>query len=171
MYEQTKKSETTTTRNVDEWIDGEGKFHRKTVFETITDPMDLNQATFPRRQGKRGFGNFNQKGFWRNLKPMDDPVFRGPIEPVDSKSPEIPAINVKEFIEKGKKILSGMGIDVETEIKNLFTKSKEEVNPDTTNSEEEPKTETKEPLNQKKEVNPWQKKQKPQKKQNQKKKK
>jgi len=212
MCEKTiKKSETTTKKYIDEWIDGEGKFHRKTIFETITGPMDLNQATFPfGRQNRKGL-NFNtpkpglqrlnhpriyQKSFWgpmypEMIKPGYDPLSRALnpdeigefierknkiMENMKTKtykgpSEEKPAIDVKEFIEKGRKILSGMGIDVETEIKNLFTKpkeeTKEEVNPDTTNSEEEPKQELKSKI-QKEVKTKWQKTKKPLKKQNQK---
>jgi len=176
MCEKTiKKSETTTKKYIDEWIDGEGKFHRKTIFETITSPMDLNQATFPGglnpiptligNDKRLGRTSRHPKPFWARPKypisgmisPGQNPMFCGQI---DSKSPERPAIDVKEFIAKGREILSGMGIDVEKEIKNLFTKPKEK-----SKEESEKKEET---LNQKKEVKPWQKN-KPLKKQKQRK--
>lgn len=202
MCEKTiKKSETTTKRDCDEWIDGEGKFHRKVTEETITGPMDLKQATFLGRQNRKRFIHpYRPKPFWKPMYPMmrsiPNSVFCGPIgpiEPIESKSPETsvhidefverqkkilekipenksqekPVIDVKEFIEKGKKILSGMGIDVENEIKNLFTKPKEGTKTDLEIEEET--------LNQKKEVKTWQKnkplKKQKQKNQNQKKKK
>lgn len=150
MYEKTvNKSEKITKRDCDEWIDGEGKFHRKVIFETITSPMDLNQAINPMKERFSRHlkpARFPQKSFWSPMKPSDNEVLgefinsKFPEKPrmnfnefmgeqkkiIDSKLPEKPAIDVKEFIEKGRKILSGMGIDIETEIKNLFTKPEEE---------------------------------------------
>ena len=39
------KFEKTTKKVIDTWVDGEGRFHKKIVVETISTPMNLNQAT------------------------------------------------------------------------------------------------------------------------------
>lgn len=120
MCEKTiKKSETITRRDCDEWIDGEGKFHRRIIFETITSPMNLNQATFPKRQGRKGFihpySNWFQirsprnikvpkyeEPFWSPMKPSDNEVLDGFI---NSKLPERPRMNFNEFMGEQKKII------------------------------------------------------------------
>jgi len=189
------KSETTTKRDVDEWVDGEGKFHRRIIEETIKGPMDLNETILPRRQKRNRIPNSPRPKFWNPMYPkFQDPTDylsfpevlnsfrdfnereRRRFENMDTSKDmntskeesekrylEKPVIDIKEFIDKVREILSGLGVDVEKEIKKFFTKSKEGTK---TNFEKE------ETLNQKKEVKTWQKnkKQKP-KKQNQKKKK
>ena len=167
----TNKSETKTKKDIDEWLDGEGRFHRKVVIETITSPIDTRQATNPRMVSP---GFFRQSPCFPEFRFSGSQGYQEPKQFFGRNMSDKPVIDVKEFIEKGKKILSGMGIDVEKEIKNLFTqpeketKTAEELVNETKEAEikEEPKQEVKEetktkPLNQKKEVEKWQKTKKP----------
>ena len=160
------KSEIKTKKDIDEWLDGEGRFHRKVVIETITSPIDTRQATNPRMVSP---GFFRQSPCFPEFRFSGSQGYQEPKQFFGNNMTNKPVIDVKSFIENGKKILSSMGINVEKEIKNLFTqpeketKTAEELVNETKEAEkEEPKQEVKEetktkPLNQKKEVEKWQK--------------
>jgi len=169
------KSETTTKRDVDEWIDGEGNFHRKTVIETITSPMNTRDAVNPNKIN-------HMPGFFRQTRGIVNPMkIRFPIKQIrepkqffGNNMSDKPLIDFKTIMEQGKKILEASGMKLEdlfkplTGVKVSTEKSLKEIKEEI---KEEIKKEEKD-LNQKKEVKTWQKTKKQKlKKQNQKKKK
>lgn len=90
------KTTTITKRDCDEWVDGEGKFHRKVTFETITDPINTKQAT--QQIIRVPLPRFFKK---LNTKVLEPPKFSHPS-----------MIDIGKMMKMGKEFLDNCGIDI-----------------------------------------------------------
>ena len=176
------RCESTTKKDVDEWLDGEGKFHRKIVIETVTNPINTRDAVNPNK--KIGFPGFFRQDpcfpefRFRGFQDNQEFKFPDPEQFFGNNMSDKPLIDFKKIIEQGKTLLEKMGIDIKDVDKSAeeLVKEVKKENPKQENPKEEKpitegtpnivgeknkpeiKPETK-PLNQKKEVEKCQKKQ------------
>lgn len=104
--EEINRSETITNRN--EWVDSEGRFHRRVVIETIIVPAKVQDnkpnPTINFGIPKEFIDNF--PGFWNSMKVQEPKNFFG--NPTDK-----PLIDIKALMEKGKKFLEQSGMKLE----------------------------------------------------------
>lgn len=126
MEQNIKRTDKVVNKPVDEWIDGQGYFHRKVIKETITGPLTTEEAS---RISEKPLLHrimiplFNRRGLGMPRQVNVGGSMFQPQQPQQFQQPR-PQMDFGAMMKLGKKLMDDLGIDPKDLIKDIFSEDK-----------------------------------------------